>query len=254
MASPVQFEQLEDLLGYCLENKRRRREFIEAVRLLPPEGLSWLLFDGYRLALSGQTDQARQSFLQGFFQSQDPELRARFHWALVSLDRAYPRPADLDEMCQWLSGALHDGPAQSLALMGPREMAQELAELARWLRNPLLEGQSLAEALRDLLAPHRPLEISLEKAPAQLEQMFYRIFQEVAENRLPFSPCRVSLKVWARANYWLASWSDEKCQPCRLPTVQARAAQLAGQARYRANEQGFRLQVRCLRRSSLSYR
>lgn len=250
----AQLEHLEKLLPYCLENKRRRREFISAVEALPSHDDTGLLFNGYRLALSGESELARQSFLQGYFQTADPELQSRFHWALVSLDRPYPRPADLDELCQWLSGALHDGPAQTAAMTEPRESAREVAELARWLRNPLLEGQSLAGALSDLLAPIRPLEISLVKAPMPLEQLFYRIFQEVAEQRRDLEPTRIRLRVRPRGKFWLASWSDEKCHQTHLPTVHARAAQLAGQARSRVNLQGFELQVRCLRRSPLSYR
>lgn len=245
-------EHLEELLPYCLENKRRRREFISAVRCLPPRGLTWLLFDGYRLALSGRSEQARQSFLQGYFECRDPELRGRFHWALLSLDRPYPRPADLDELCQWLSGALHDGPAQTLAAGGPRELAQELAELCQWLRSPVLEGQSLREALRDLLAGFESVELSLEKAPLPVEQLFYRIFQELKEARHHLSPRRIRVALRKKAKWWLASWDDEISHPSALPTAGARAALLGGRVKLRIDP-GFRLQVRCPRGASLSY-
>jgi len=247
----AQLERLEALLPYCLENKRRRREFIHLAGCLPQGGLIWQLFHGYRLALMGQPEAAHQSFLQGYFQCQDSELRARFHWAALSLERAYPRPADLDEMCQWLSGALHDGPAQVLALNNG-ELAREVAELAQWLRNPLLEGQSLTQALHDLLGGWKEVDLDLERAPAALERLFFRVFQEVAEARQSLQPERVHLVVARCRQGWRASWEDEIRRCSRLPTVRARVAQLGGRTRLRLQE-GFSLRVGVPGRHQKSY-
>ncbi|MBN9419468.1 MAG: hypothetical protein J0I12_28695 [Candidatus Eremiobacteraeota bacterium] len=248
----AELERLEGLLPYCLENRRRRREFIEGVARLPEGGMVWLLLQGYRLALMGQTETARQYFLQGYFQCREVELRARFHWAALSLERAYPRPADLDEMCQWLSGALHDGPAQSLALNGSRELAREMAELAQWLRNPLLEGQSLEAALQDYLGGWQNVTQRFERAPAPLEKLFFRVFQEVAEARGPLRPQHVQLQVQRGPTRWRASWTDEIASPCRLPTLRARVAQLGGRSRLRL-DQGFTLSVSLPRRHQKGY-
>lgn len=248
----AELERLEGLLPYCLENRRRRRDFIEGVARLPEGGMVWMLLQGYRLALMGQTDAARVFFLQGYFQSREVELRARFHWAALSLERAYPRPADLDEMCQWLSGALHDGPAQSLALSGSRELAREMAELAQWLRNPLLEGQSLEIALRDHLHSWPEVTHQLERAPAPLEKLFFRVFQEVAEARTHLYPQRVQLRVERSHTRWLASWQDEIDSSCRLPTLRARVAQLGGRSRLRLDH-GFLLRVELPRRHLKGY-
>lgn len=237
----AELARLESLLPYCLENKRRRREFIQGVERLPEGGLLGLLFQGYRLALMHQSEAARQTFLQGYFQCQDVELKARFHWAALSLERAYPRPADLDEMCQWLSGSLHDGPAQILALHGG-ELAQEMAELARWLRNPVLEGQTLAEALHDSMAAWTELRLELERAPAALERLFFRVFQEVAEARHHLRPGCVWLRVARTRRGWQAGWKDELGRSCRLPTVRARVAQLGGETHLRLQD-GFWLRV-----------
>ena len=247
----AQLERLEALLPYCLENKRRRREFIQLVGSLPQGGVIWQLFHGYRLALMGQPEAARQSFLQGFFQCQDVELRARFHWATLSLERAYPRPADLDEMCQWLSGALHDGPAQLLAL-NSGELAREVSEMAQWLRNPVLEGQSLSQALHECLGGWKEVSLELERAPAVLERLFFRVFQEVVEARRPLQPQRVRLAVARTRQGWRASWQDEICRCSRLPTLRARVAQLGGRTRLRL-EDGFWLRVGLPRRHRNSY-
>lgn len=237
----AELERLEALLPYCLENRRRRREFIQGVARLPEGGVVWQLFQGYRLALMRQPEAARQHFLGGYFQCHDPELRARFHWATLSLERAYPRPADLDEMCQWLSGALHDGPAQILALQGG-QLAREMAELAQWLRNPLLEGQSLQGALQDYLGGWMGIRFELVRAPAALERLFFRVFQEVAEARRELHPAQVCLSVARSRQGWRASWDDEIGCPCRLPTLRARVAQLGGRTRLRC-EGGFSLRV-----------
>lgn len=247
----AELERLEALLPYCLENRRRRREFVEGVARLPEGGLVWLLFQGYRLALLQQPDAARQCFLRGYFQSQDVELRARFHWAALSLERAYPRPADLDEMCQWLSGALHDGPAQLLA-WHDGELARATAELAQWLRNPLLEGHSLRSALQDCLHGLGEVELNLEPAPVALEQLFYRVFQEVAEARRELRPGQVRLAVQRGRQGWRASWHDDLSLSCRLPTLRARVAQLGGRFRLSLRE-GFSLQIRLPRRHRKGY-
>lgn len=248
----AELERLEALLPYCLENKRRRREFVEGVAQLPEGGLVWLLFQGYRLALMGQSEVARQYFLQGYFQCRELELRARFHWAALSLERAYPRPADLDEMCQWLSGALHDGPAQSLALSEDRELSAEIAGMAAWLRNPLLEGQPLQEALHDLLDGWKDARLKLERAPAPVERLFYRVFQEIAEVRRELRPAGVFLQIQRFRQSWRASWQDQLERSCRLPTVRARVAQLGGRCRLRLRE-GFLLTVVMPRGHQKSY-
>lgn len=247
----AELERLEALLPYCLENKRRRREFIEGVARLPEGGMVWLLFDGYRLALQGQTEAARQRFLRGYFQCPEVDLRARFHWAVLSLERCYPRPADLDEMCQWLSGALHDGPAQSLALLDS-QLARETAGLAQWLRSPLLEGQSLQDSLADCLEGLGEVEFRLERAPVALEQLFFRIFQEVAEARRELQPAQVRLTLRRSRQGWRGGWDDRLCQSCKLPTLRARVAQLGGRSRLRL-EDGFSLQVSMPRRHSKAY-
>lgn len=247
----AELARLEGLLPYCLENRRRRREFVEGVARLPEGGLVRQLFEGYRLALLGQTEAARQCFLAGYFQCREEELRARFHWAALSLERAYPRPSDLDEMCQWLSGALHDGPAQLLALNHP-ELAAETAELAHWLRSPLLEGQPLGTALRDCLHGWNEVELDLEPAPVALEQLFYRVFQEVAEARRQFQPLGVRLAVRRVRQGWRASWEDELGRSCRLPTLRARVACLGGRSRLRL-QAGFSLQVCMPRRHHKGY-
>jgi hypothetical protein len=248
----VELERLEALLPYCLENKRRRREFVEGVARLPEGGLIWLLFQGYRLALMGQPEVARQYFLQGYFQCRELELRARFHWAALSLERAYPRPADLDEMCQWLSGALHDGPAQSLALSGGRELSLEMAGMAEWLRNPLLEGQPLQEAVHDLLDGWEGIRLELERAPAPLERLFYRVFQEIAEVRRELRPTGVFLQIRRSRRGWQASWQDQLEHTSRMSTVRARVAQLGGRCRLRLRD-GFWLTVVMPRGHQKSY-
>ena len=249
----VQLQRLETLLPYCLENKRRRREFIELAGRLPQGDLEWLLFQGYRMALMGQSETAHSYFLQGYFQCRRRELRSRFHWAILSLERAYPRPSDLDEMCQWLSGALHDGPAQALALRGGG-LAREMAELAQWLRNPLLEGQSLREALQDILAGWRDvrLELELERAPSALERLFFRVFQELSENRQTLQPQQVHLWVKRHRQGWIGGWQDEIGRSCRMPTLRARVAQLGGRSLIKL-QHGFLLKVAFPPRNQGSY-
>ena len=246
----AEVKRLEALLPYCLENQRRRLEFVRGVESLAQGGFEWLLLDGYRLALSGQSEAARERFLSGYFQCPEEQLKQRFHWAAISLDRAYARPENLDEACQWLSGALHDGPAQELAMLG---QAQEITELAQWLRNPILEGQTLQQGLADCLAAFPSVAMELDRAPVPLEQLFFRVFQEVAEARAGLNPQSVRVRVRAGRPGWLASWEDELCLSCDLPTWRARVAQLSGRTRIRM-ESGFQLQVLCPRRGGASYR
>jgi len=248
----AEVKRLEALLPYCLENKRRRREFVRGVKSLPHSSPHWLLLEGYRLALSGHSERARERFLSGYFQCTDEDLKQRFHWAAVSLERAYPRPQDLDEVCQWLSAALHDGPAQELAMTGLPGPAREMAALADWLRNPILEGRSLRQGLEECLSAYPNVCLELERAPAPLEQLFYRVFQEVAEARAALQPERVCLRVRTVRKGWLASWDDEIGRACQLPTWRARVAQLSGRARMRTDP-GFQVQVLCPRWAGATY-
>lgn len=153
--------------------------------------------------------------------------------------------SNLEELCQWMSAALHDEPAQKLLHrrisnpydpnLGPALDA--VGDVMRWLRSPILEGCKLAPALEEWLLFKGycgELTLDIAIAPRGLEQILYRIFQEMAELRLPLSPTNIAVSLRWEKSRWQAFWTDNAIGQIEFKTIPERVASLG--AKYRMSD------------------
>lgn len=161
---------------------------------------------------------------------------------------------NLEELCQWMSAALHDEPAQKLLhrrILNPHDpnlgpALDAVGDLMHWLRSPILEGCKLDRAVLDWLLFRgycQELSLDMATAPRRVEQFLYRIFQELAELRLPLAPTHISLGMQCHQGAWRAFWRDNAVGAVKFRTIPERVASMG--ARYRASNRGdFRLEIR----------
>lgn len=163
-----------------------------------------------------------------------------------------PGLADLEQGCQWLSSALHDQPAQELfrrRLCNPQDTDLESAleamcQAMRWLRNPILEGCPLSVAVEDwirLQGYSGELKLNFAGVDNSLQKELYRIFQELAELRLPLGPERIFMGLRVEGQAWQATWKDDAQGTVELVTIPARLQTFATDYKVRRRPFSFKV-------------
>lgn len=162
--------------------------------------------------------------------------------------------SNLEELCQWMSAALHDEPAQKLLhrrILNPHDpnlgpALDAVGDLMHWLRSPILEGLRLSQALEDWLVfrgYRADLSLDIATAPRRVEQILYRIFQELAELRLPLGPTSLSVGLHWEGTNWRALWCDNAVGPVAFRTIPERVSSLGARYRFSYTD-NFRLEIR----------